>query len=57
SGQYTVLGEKNSWGGKDRDVMTLNYTIEWANGSVQVTDKLVQWSRGVASEWFEVAAK
>jgi hypothetical protein len=26
-------------------------------GSVQVTDKLVQWSRGVASEWFEVAAK
>lgn len=29
SGQYTVLGEKNSWGGKDRDVMTLNYTLEW----------------------------
>lgn len=29
SGQYTVLGEKNSWGGKDRDVMTLDYTIEW----------------------------
>lgn len=29
SGQYTVLGEKNSWGGKDRDVMELNYTIEW----------------------------
>ena len=26
-------------------------------GTVQVTDKLVQWSRGVASEWFEVAAK
>ena len=29
SGQYTVLGEKNSWGGKDRDVMTLNYTLSW----------------------------
>ncbi|MBE6283815.1 MAG: DUF1735 domain-containing protein [Mediterranea massiliensis] len=29
SGQYTVLGEKNSWGGKDRDVMTLDYTISW----------------------------
>lgn len=29
SGQYTVLGEKNSWGGKDRDVMNLDYTIEW----------------------------
>ena len=29
SGQYTVLGEKNSWGGKDRDVMTLNYHLEW----------------------------
>jgi len=29
SGQYTVLGEKNSWGGKDRDVMTLNYSLEW----------------------------
>ena len=29
SGQYTVLGEKNSWGGKDRDVMELNYSISW----------------------------
>lgn len=29
SGQYSVLGEKNSWGGKDRDVMTLNYTLSW----------------------------
>ena len=29
NGTYTVLGEKNSWGGKDRDVMNLNYTIAW----------------------------
>ncbi len=29
SGQYTPLGEKNSFGGKDRDVMNLNYTINW----------------------------
>ena len=29
NGTYTVLGEKNSWGGKDRDVMNLNYTIGW----------------------------
>lgn len=29
NGTYTVLGEKNSWGGKDRDVMNLNYSISW----------------------------
>lgn len=29
SGQYSVLGEKNSWGGEDRDVLNLNYTIDW----------------------------
>ena len=29
NGTYAVLGEKNSWGGKDRDVMNLNYTIGW----------------------------
>ena len=33
------------------------YMLTKPAGSVQVTDKLVQWSRGVASEWFEVAAK
>ena len=33
------------------------YRILRPAGSVQVTDKLVQWSRGVASEWFQVAAK
>lgn len=45
SGQYTVLGEKNSWGGKDRDVMTLNYKLEWPE-FVQVLENgpLTHWS-------------
>ncbi len=45
SGQYTVLGEKNSWGGKDRDVMTLNYELEWPE-FVQVMENgpLTHWS-------------
>ena len=45
SGQYTVLGEKNSWGGKDRDVMTLNYKLEWPE-FVQVIENgpLTHWT-------------
>ena len=34
-----------------------DYLVLRPAGEVDVTDKLVQWSRGVASEWFEVAAK
>ncbi len=45
SGQYTVLGEKNSWGGKDRDVMTLNYELEWPEFvEVKENGPLTHWT-------------
>lgn len=45
SGQYTVLGEKNSWGGKDRDVMTLNYSLEWPEFvEVKENGPLTHWT-------------
>ena len=62
SGEYVKDGAKNSWGNKDRDVLNLNYQVEYKVeqpiGSDPVTvkyvtkDVLVFRDRGVAPEEF-----
>lgn len=54
TGEYVVKGEKNSFNGKDRDVLYLDYTVD-LNGTHYVTkDTLVMRDRQVKGEWFTV---
>ena len=57
SGEFVAKGDKNSWGGEDRDVLYLNYTIEYAGITCVTKDTLVVRDRGVKSEWFTIAKK
>lgn len=52
SGKFVKKGEKNSWGGKDRDALYLNYQITLPDMQVATTDTLVMRDRGVAMETF-----
>lgn len=57
SGQFVKRGEKNSWGGKDRDALYLNYTVTLADMQVATTDTLVIRDRAVTMETFNPVAK
>ncbi len=52
TGSFVNKGEKNSWGGKDRDVLYLNYQLDLQTLQVSATDTLVMRNRGVAFEEF-----
>ena len=53
-GKYVALGEKNSFGGKDRDALYLSYTVNIPekNTTYQTVDTLVMHYRGIAQEHF-----
>lgn len=53
SGSFVKRGEKNSWGGQDRDAIYLSYEVDLTNIHVEATDTLVMRNRGVAMELFE----
>lgn len=57
SGQFVKRGEKNSWGGKDRDALYLNYQVTLPDMQVASTDTLVMRDRGVTMETFTPVAK
>jgi len=57
TGRYVVKGDKNSWGGKDRDVLYLDYTVKYAGITCASKDTLVVRDRGVKAEWFNVTRK
>ena len=52
SGQFVKKGEKNSWGGKDRDALYLSYNVTLPDMQVASTDTLVIRDRGVTMETF-----
>lgn len=54
SGAFIKLGEKNSWGSKDRDAIYLTYEIDHDIMQVATTDTLVLRNRGVGMETFSV---
>lgn len=54
TGKYVVRGDKNSWGGKDRDVLYLDYTVNYKGITCVTKDTLVVRDRGVAPEYFTV---
>ena len=52
SGQFVKDGEQNSWGGKDRDALYLDYEVNLEEINVSTTDTLVLRDRGVRMETF-----
>ena len=54
SGEYVVKGEKNSFNGKDRDVLYLDYTVDLGGTQYATQDTLVMRDRQVTGEWFTV---
>ena len=53
SGKWTDDGEKSSWGNKDRDLMELNYTVDFGDGHKWTTSEKLVWFRsGVKKEEF-----
>lgn len=52
SGQFVKDGEENSWGGKDRDALYLDYQVNLEEITVNTQDTLVLRDRGVTMETF-----
>lgn len=57
SGKFVAKGDKNSWGNKDRDVLYLDYTMDYEGISCATKDTLVVHYRGVKAEWFTPVKK
>ena len=57
SGSFVKLGDKNSWGDKDRDVIYLDYSIDMGGKTYATKDTLVVRDRGVKVEEFTPAYK
>lgn len=57
TGVYVEKGEKNSFNGKDRDAIYLDYTIETGGVRYETSDTLVMRDRQVKAEWFTVENK
>lgn len=59
TGKFVSKGDKNSMGGKDRDVLYLDYNVTFKdlNWQYATKDTLVVRDRGVAPEYFDVVKK
>ncbi len=59
TGKFVADGEKNSWGGVDRDGLYLDYTVELSNLGYTYTtkDTLVCRNRGVTAEYYSIAVE
>ena len=52
TGKFVSKGDKKSWGNVDRDVLYLNYTVNYGDVEMTTSDTLVVRDRGVKAEWF-----
>ncbi len=52
SGKFVKGGDKKSWGNKDRNVMYLEYNVDFGTKQYATKDTLVVRDRGVAAEFF-----
>ncbi len=56
SGKFTDNGAKKSWGNKDRDLIELNYSVDFGNGVKFSRNESLVWQRsGVKTEEFTVS--
>lgn len=54
TGKYVEKGEKNSFNGKDRDALYLDYTVDLDGTHYATKDTLVMRDRQVKGEWFTI---
>lgn len=54
TGEFVEKGEKDSFNGKDRDVLYLDYTVDLGGTQYATRDTLVMRDRQVKGEWFTV---
>lgn len=52
TGEFVKDGDKNSWGNEDRDVLYLDYEVDFQVKQYQTKDTLVMRDRGVTIETF-----
>lgn len=57
SGKFVAKGDKNSWGDEDRDVLYLDYVMDYDGINCSTKDTLVVHYRGVKPEWFNPVEK
>jgi len=57
SGKFIEDGAKNSWGGKDRNVIYLDYNVDMSQRTIATKDTLVLRNRGVTMETFSPVTK
>lgn len=57
TGKFVLKGDKNSWGNKDRNVLYLEYKIDFGTKQSVTKDTLVVRDRGIAAEWFSPVYK
>ena len=57
AGTFVKRGDKKSWGNEDRDVIYLNYDMEFSDMKYTSTDTLVVRSRDVVMETFSTVLK
>lgn len=57
TGKFVKRGEKNSWGGQDRDALYLEYVIDHPIMKITTKDTLVMRNRGVSMESFSPSLK
>jgi hypothetical protein len=57
AGSFVKRGDKNSWGNEDRDVIYLNYNLDFNNMKYASTDTLVVRGRDVVMETFAPVLK
>ncbi|WP_245877789.1 DUF5627 domain-containing protein [Spirosoma fluviale] len=52
TGKFVKKGDLKSWGNQDRDVLHLNYEVDFKDAHLTTTDTLVVRNRGVVAETF-----
>ncbi|MBK5721687.1 DUF1735 domain-containing protein [Dysgonomonas sp. Marseille-P4677] len=57
SGKFVKNGDKNSWGNKDRNVMYLEYNVDFGVKQYATKDTLVVQTRDITAEWFTPSYK
>lgn len=57
TGKFVEKGDKNSWGNKDRNVLYLEYNVDFGVRQYQTNDTLVVQTRNIAFETFSPTYK
>ncbi len=57
TGKFIKNGAKDSWGGEDHNLITLDYEVKFNNYTIHTKDTLIMRNRGVSMETFSPVLK